>query len=500
MDLVYRKGGDSVEKVIISSNGIQVFGKLKKKYDSYEQLLSAIEKSKFHVVAQHDNSIYIETERFNIIIENQDLIFEKKELNQIRKKIVKYRVDQRKKRLKLQKKSHKGRRVSAIFLATLIALKLNTVIIDEIDKEEFLDYSEPTIEEEYEEQLDSITESKIEHAAIIEKATQELEEKQKIEDFEQQTISSMSEKDLNKFNLYKIAKLKFSDEEINDFFKRDSRVLRDGLNSEMDAILTISRSANRNVAIDNMQLFNEVIEKVSTNVENSMPLFEIQIKDFSENEKVLVAAAIKHADVFELSFNQSLEIIKENKQTILEHPRNVEVGVIETFYNSYRQLNPGFPNPRFVGESGDKEYSQEEIEKEIIKYAEIYEFDKTLTALDLAVFRHETGNGTSSVSRRKYNFGGHRTLDREISKYYYWSYPSMNFGAFRQVHLMNNYLTNKEGNLYNINNNEVYSVLSKMGPRYAEDPNWANITYSHYNKAIEELTENEKSRSKSWKI
>lgn len=171
----------------------------------------------------------------------------------------------------------------------------------------------------------------------------------------------------------------------------------------------------------------------------------------------------KYSTIFGLNYDEVYLLVKEQEDEVKSDYINVELGVLTIITGIYKENKTIDKSPI------KSDISTEEREQLLLKYASIYGLNDVDTiATLLAVYRLETGRGTSNACVKKNNFGGLRAQGK--NGYYILSYRSPEIGAIAMVRtfvsIMNKSINSK---YYNPNK----SLEHNMNRIYCGAPEWA---------------------------
>ena len=184
----------------------------------------------------------------------------------------------------------------------------------------------------------------------------------------------------------------------------------------------------------------------------------------SPEEEYYQSKIKEYSNMYFIDYNRALEVIEEHKEEIKNGYVNQEVGIIRVLANE------------FTNDSGiDKmivrsDISALEREKSILKFAKVHEIkDVNTLATMLAVYRLETGNGTSPACVDQNNYGGLRARDSKTGNYYILSFKTSEIGAEAFV---NSFLKIKRMTQSSRGYNPNLSLEANMNHIYCGEASW----------------------------
>lgn len=227
---------------------------------------------------------------------------------------------------------------------------------------------------------------------------------------------------------------------------------------------------------------NKAIQSVETNktvsIEEPKIIKKVEKPKLTKEEELFINKVKEYSSMFFIEYDKALNIIKENEAIIKTEYQNQEVGIIrvlaEEFYN-----NNNIDKSPIVSD-----ISTLEREKLLIKFANVHGITSTDTlATMIAIYRLETGNGTSDACIYKNNFGGLRAMDEESGSYYVMSFKTKEIGAEAFVKTFINIRNiSIDSKHYNPNR----SLEQNMNRIYCGESSWANKISELKNEVINE--------------
>lgn len=175
---------------------------------------------------------------------------------------------------------------------------------------------------------------------------------------------------------------------------------------------------------------------------------------------------IKYSALSKYSYYEALELIKNNLDSISSDYISIKGGIMCTLFESASDANllRGYCSYDIIEQ---REMSLEEQEQIMLEMCDNLNLSKDEKLIVLAVFRHETGNGTSRRCVSDNNYGGIRLSSGE-----YAIYQTPEYGIYRTVMCIRRHINNQKNNGYT----SLDSIVSGMSYSYcpATAIEWTN--------------------------
>jgi len=171
----------------------------------------------------------------------------------------------------------------------------------------------------------------------------------------------------------------------------------------------------------------------------------------------------KYASFSKLSYEDALNVLSENIESVELDYESIRGGIMCNLfsYSNNNGILSVYTNDKEIRE----DMNQQEKEEKIIEFCNNLSLCDDDISLILAVFREETGNGTSYRCINDNNYGGIRIYGEEGCNGEYGMYSTPEFGAYRHVKCIFNKLKNIRGN----GNNDLESVVYEFAYNYNRD-------------------------------
>ena len=174
----------------------------------------------------------------------------------------------------------------------------------------------------------------------------------------------------------------------------------------------------------------------------------------------------RYSSLAKLSYEDSLKVIDENIDSIENDYISIRGGIMCSLF-SYSCDN-GILSPYTMDRETRVDMTQEEKENIMIEFCDNLGLNTDDIGIVIAVFREETGNGTSSRCVNDNNYGGIRIYGEAGCNGEYGVYSTPEFGIYRQVKCVSNKLLNIRSEGVNDLNSVVYSFACRYNPEYAD--------------------------------
>lgn len=170
----------------------------------------------------------------------------------------------------------------------------------------------------------------------------------------------------------------------------------------------------------------------------------------------------KYSSYSHYSYEQSLDIIKNNLESINNDYESIKGGIMCTLFESASENNvlSGYCSYDKIEQRDMTLQEQEEIMLEMCDNLSLSTNEKLVA---LAIFRHETGNGTSSRCVNDNNYGGIRLGSGE-----YAIYQTPEYGIYRTLMCINNHMKRSLANGNTSLEAFVYGVATGYNGPYAD--------------------------------
>ena len=184
----------------------------------------------------------------------------------------------------------------------------------------------------------------------------------------------------------------------------------------------------------------------------------------SPDEEYFQKKIEEYSTMYSIDYDHALELFKENEEKIKTEYVNQEVGII-------RVLAEELLNDSKINKKPEvSKITPLEREKLLLQFAKIHEIkDSDTLATMLAIYRLETGNGTSPACIHKNNFGGLRARNSETGEYYVLSFKTPQIGAEAMV---SNFLRMKQIARNNKHYSPSRSLELNMNYIYCGERSW----------------------------
>lgn len=203
--------------------------------------------------------------------------------------------------------------------------------------------------------------------------------------------------------------------------------------------------------------------KVTTNTTSKTELTTTTTTSTNSDEYDLANECFEHyCEIFEIYGDEKEKLYNQSINKLIKE-KNIEQAVIELLYNYYSD-NLYMQRPIYYNE-----YSEEEQEATILKYAKIKGIeDEEVLATMLAVHQLETGHGTSEVCYYKNNLGGNKVINPytgELEEHQ--TYPNVEVGA---IDFVNDFVR-----IMNDTYDPNLPIEEYMNPVYCETDSWYKV-------------------------
>lgn len=191
----------------------------------------------------------------------------------------------------------------------------------------------------------------------------------------------------------------------------------------------------------------------------------------------------KYAGYTKLSYDEALDIINNNIDTIENDYQSIRGGIMCTLfsYSNDNGLLSVYTNDKEIR----PEMTCEEKEKIMIEFSDNLCMCNDDKYIVLAAFREETGRGISERCVYDNNYGGIRIYGEAGCNGEYGMYSTPEFGMYREVKLIYNKLVSIRSNGASDINSVIYSFACRYNPDYADHyagkiSGWVSNVQSEY--------------------
>lgn len=274
---------------------------------------------------------------------------------------------------------------------------------------------------------------------------------------------SLSKKDVNQKNKMININHKFTGDELDTFN-----------NLENTEPTTSTTFESTNESITTTTTFEIEEETIATTVNEYQSIMFLDGVDSNYTVEEINDLIVKYSSYSLFTYDEAISIIEDNLEYITSNYSSLETGIMCILFDtaSERGLLSSYCNYDKVERRDMTRDEQETIMLEICDSFGISNDDKTIV---LAVFRHETGNGTSSRCVNDNNYGG--IYISSIGDFGIYQTPE--YGMYRAIKCIIGHIErvkNKTGSsdVYNI----IYGMSFSYCPGTASD--WTSKVFSMY--------------------
>lgn len=174
----------------------------------------------------------------------------------------------------------------------------------------------------------------------------------------------------------------------------------------------------------------------------------------------------KYASYTKLSYEEALEVINNNIETIENDYQSIRGGIMCTLF-SYSNDN-GLLSVYTEDRDIRVDMTQQEKESIMIEFCDNLCMCTDDKYIVLSAFREETGRGISEMCVYNNNYGGIRIYGEAGCNGEYGKYSTPEFGIYREVKCVGNKLSNIRSNGTTDINSVVYAFACRYNPEYAD--------------------------------
>ena len=173
---------------------------------------------------------------------------------------------------------------------------------------------------------------------------------------------------------------------------------------------------------------------------------------------------IKYSSYCNITYDETLKLLKNNKKNIKNY-KTIEEYIMCTTFDKAEE-NKLISNYCTDGSIIKKELTRDEQEKTMIEICDVLNISNEEKQIVLAIFRWETGHGTSPLCVNCNNYGGIKISNE------FGIYQTPEYGMYCAIKCIKNHINISKEKGYT----DTYSIVSDMSYRYCYDTagEWTN--------------------------
>lgn len=226
----------------------------------------------------------------------------------------------------------------------------------------------------------------------------------------------------------------------------------------------------------------EIIETTeSTTINPYSEIMFLENVDSNVSLEDLNDFIIKYAFYSKYSYSDAVNIIYNNLDTIISDYSTLKGGIMCTLFNS--ASNDGLLSSTCNYSSVEKrDMTLEEKEVIMLDMCDALGLSNTDKTIVLAIFRHETGNGTSNRCVNDNNYGGIKVGE------YFGVYQTPEYRIYKAIMCIDGHI---ERNKSKMGTSDMYTIVSSMSYSYCPGTasDWTSKIISFTNKVSEDYSD-----------